>query len=456
MVLLGVVVGSAAGCADRPLQISAGTAIEDVSVVDVVKGQIIHGQTVVFEGNRILAVEPGDRVVLGDEVVVIPGSGSYLIPGLWDMHVHAVDEGVDELFLPLFVANGITGIRDMWGSLEIAERVRRGAAEEERLAPRLVVAGNLMEGEDAYWPESIIAADPQAGRASVDSLVEAGASFIKVYHTLEPEVFFSIAERAIELGIPFAGHVPSGVTVSQASEAGMRSVEHATTVFIDCANVPHASRLERFQATLDEGLCGDLAESLKAHGTWYVPTLVTERGYTHLFKPEFQNDPRLRFMPPLIRDWWRPENDLFGSDYTEDDWLIAEKGFSKYLEVTALMAKHEVQILAGSDTPNAFSFPGFGLHDELEILVDAGLSPFEALQAATINPARFLESTDTLGSVEPGKVADLVLLGGNPLEEISNTQDILAVVLGGRLLDRTELDGMLTRAEERARRPLEE
>jgi imidazolonepropionase-like amidohydrolase len=319
----------------------------------------------------------------------------------------------------------------------------------------MVVAGNLIEGEEAYWPEANIAASPQAGRALVDSLVEAGSDFIKVYHTLKPEVFFAIAEHATQLEVPFVGHVPIGVSVAQAAEAGIRSVEHATSIFIDCIDEPEAPRLERARATVETDLCGKLAESLEAHGTWYVPTLATERGYTHLNKPEFQNDPRLRYMPDLVRDWWRPENDLFGSEYTEEDWLTVERGFSKLLEVTAIMAEHEVEILAGSDTPNAFAFPGFGLHDELELLVDAGLSPLEALQAATIDAARFLQSTDTMGSVEPGKVADLVLLEGNPLEEISNTQRISSVVLDGVLLNRTKLDEMLLRAEEKAREPIE-
>lgn len=455
IVLLGFLSGRIAGCADPPIEVTTGTAIEDVSVVDVINGQIIPGQTVVLERSRILAVEPTDNVAMGEDVVVVQGSGKYLIPGLWDMHVHAVDEGLDELFLPLFVATGVTGIREMWGNLEVAERVRIGVARGERLAPRMVVAGNLIEGEEAYWPDANIAASPEAGRALVDSLVEAGSDFIKVYHTLKPEVFFAIAEQANQLDIPFVGHVPIGVAVSQAAEAGIRSVEHATSIFLDCIDEPDAPRLERIQAQVDAGLCGDLAESLETQGTWYVPTLVTERGYTHLNKAEFQNDPRLRFLPSLVREWWRPENDLFGSEYTEDDWLTVERGFSNFLEVTALVAEHGVRILAGSDTPNAFAFPGFGLHDELELLVETGLSPLEALQAATIDAARFLQSTDTMGSVEPGKVADLVLLEGNPLEAISNTQTISAVVLDGLLLDRTELDEMLVRAEEKAREPIE-
>jgi len=455
IVFLGLASGWNASCADPSMEVTTGIAIEDVSVVDVIHGQVIPRQTVVIEQNRILAVEPTEKVVLGEGVVVVQGSGKYLIPGLWDMHVHAVDEGLDELFLTLFVATGVTGIRDMWGSLEVEERVRIGVAGGERLAPRMVVAGNLIEGEEAYWPEANIAASPQAGRALVDSLVEAGSDFIKVYHTLKPEVFFAIAEHATQLEVPFVGHVPIGVSVAQAAEAGIRSVEHATSIFIDCIDEPEAPRLERARATVETELCREVAQSLEAHGTWYVPTLVTERGYSHLNKPEFQNDPRLRYMPDLVRDWWRPENDLFGSEYTEEDWLTVERGFSKLLEVTAIMVEHEVGILAGSDTPNAFAFPGFGLHDELELLVEAGLSPLEALQAATIDAARFLQSTDTMGSVEPGKVADLVLLEGNPLEDISNTQTISSVVLDGLLLDRAELDEMLVRAEEKAREPIE-
>jgi imidazolonepropionase-like amidohydrolase len=454
-VLFGSMVAGVEGCEEPPYEVFSGIAIEDVAVVDVVNGQVLPGLTVVIQGNRITAVEPGDRVRLGEAVETIIGTGKYLIPGLWDMHVHAVEEDLEELFLPLFVASGVTGIRDTWGDLDVTRQVRSDAQEGRRAIPKMVVAGNLIDGEEAVWPESNIAATPEAGSALVDSLAAAGAGFIKVYHMLKPEVFFAIAERANEIGIPFVGHVPIGVTASQASDAGMRSVEHASTIFIDCANQPDAPRLQRYLTGWDEVHGAALAEKFRENNTWYVPTLVTERGYTHLNKPEFQNDPRLRFMPSLIQDWWRPENDIFGSDYSDEDWLTAEEGFSNYLDVTALMAEHGVQILAGSDTPNAFAFPGFGLHDELEILVEAGLTPLHALRAATIDAARFLESTDSLGSVEPGKAADLVLLNGNPLEAISNTRKILAVILDGRVLDRTDLDELLFWAEAKAKEPTE-
>jgi len=438
-------------CTDARLEVASGTAFVDVSVVDVLNGQIIEGQTVILQVDQIFAVEPSERVVLGDEVFTIQGSGKYLIPGLWDMHAHAIDRDGKDLFPELFVANGVTGIREMWGDLEIAEDIRSEAGEGRRVIPRLVVAGNLIEGKDPFWPGSNVASTPEAGRALVDSLVAAGAGFIKVYHTLEPEVFFAIADQASKIGIPFVGHVPIGVTVSQAADVGMSSIEHAITLFYDCAIEKDAPSLQAYQGGWDEGECAAVAEQLRRNGTWYVPSLVTERGYAFLDTQEFQSDPRLRFMPDFIRSWWLPENDLFGSEYTAEDWLTAKEGYSHVVDVTRFLADQGVQILAGSDTPNAYAFPGFGLHDELEILVKAGLTPLQALRAATIDAARFLEATDTLGSVEPGKVADLVLLGGNPLEDISNTREILAVVLNGRLLDRDDLDGLLAWAEEKAK-----
>ena len=447
---LGVLCSVSAACTDSRLEFASGIAIVEVTVVDVVDGLTSEGRTVVVQGNRIVAVEPTSGVRLGEDVVTVDGSGKYLIPGLWDMHVHAVEDDLPELFMGLFVANGVTGIRDMWGDLDIAARFRSDAEAGGTVIPRMVVAGNLVDGEDAVWPGSNVAATPEEGRAMVDSLAAAGAAFIKVYHMLEPDVYFAIADRANEFGIPFVGHVPTGISASQASDAGQRSVEHASTVFIDCANEPRAQRLQRYESGWNYEHCTALAERFRENGTWYVPTLVTERGYTHLNTPELQTDTRLRYMPPFIREWWLPENDLFGSDYSDEDWRTARYGFSHYLGVTALMAEQGVRILAGSDTPNAFAFPGFGLHDELELLVEAGLTPLHALQAATIDAARFLDLADTLGTVEAGKVADLVLLSGNPLEEITNTRKIVAVVVKGHLLDRVDLDRMLAEAEAEA------
>jgi imidazolonepropionase-like amidohydrolase len=202
-------------------------------------------------------------------------------------------------------------------------------------------------------------------------------------------------------------------------------------------------------AAQDDDRCRTLLETLARNRTWQVPTLVLNRGLAYLNDPAFEADPRLEYMPPAWRDSWLPENDPYLLS-TEEGYQLRRQHHARKLEITGLAAQAGVGIMAGSDTPNAFVFPGFALHDELALLVEAGLTPLQALQAATLNPARYLEATDSLGTIEAGKVADLVLLDANPLEDISNTRRISAVVLNGRYLDRRALDELLLRAKEKA------
>jgi hypothetical protein len=442
-----------ASCGDAPVEFSSGIAFEDVSVIDVANGLSTQGMTVVVQDNRIAAVEPNQRVSLKEGVEVVPSSGMYLIPGLWDMHVHTLWEDLHELFSKLFVANGITGIRDMWGSLDIAAEWLADAETGRAKHPRFLVAGNLIDGADPRWPGSNVAATPEVGRAMVDSLVEAGADFIKVYSWLEPSVYRAIALRSDELGIPFAGHLAIDISGAEASDLGQLSIEHAAILMIDCLSEPRPGQFIDPITLVGIGWDVDLSRALfqrmRENQTWYVPTLVTMRGMNG-HDPALTSDPRLRYLYPSIVEQWLADNPVMAG-HSEDDWQSFSQGLSQMMDFTAFASEEGVPLLAGSDTPNPFALPGFGLHDELEMLVESGLTPLQALRAATIDAARFLEATDSLGTVEVGKVADLVLLGGNPLEDISNTRTIQAVMLSGRLLNRAALDVLLSEAEEMAK-----
>jgi predicted dinucleotide-binding enzyme/cytosine/adenosine deaminase-related metal-dependent hydrolase len=494
----GALIGLVFLCTSAQAQ-STTLAIRGAWVVDVTDGSLHPDQTVLIQGNRIAAIGPTTAIAVPQGAEIVDAAGGYLIPGLWDMHTHllwSTEEGErlwvkmpheldswtlwEHYYAPsldLLIANGLTGIREMWGNPDIARRVQAEAEAGVRLVPRMIMAGHRVDGAPPLWPGALVAATPERGRALVDSLAAAGADFIKPYSHLAPDVYFAIVERARERGIAVAGHVPFRVPASAAVAAGQRSFEHLIGILQGCsseeARLIDLSREQieaaghedhervaeldrewkvRVLATQNHDDCRALLATLVRSGTWQVPTLVLNRGLAYLDDPDFAADPRLKYIPPAWRESWLPENDPYLLS-TVEGYQLRRQHHARKMEITGLAAQVGVGIMAGSDTPNAFVFPGFGLHDELELLVEAGLTPLQALQAATLNPARYLEATDSLGTVTPGKLADLVLLDANPLEDIRNTRRIRAVVLDGRYLDRQALDGLLADAERAANAP---
>ena len=472
-----VVLGAA--CGPPPREFASGTAIENVSVVDVATGAVADGRTVVVEGSRIAAVAMPADLRLGEGVERIDGGGGYLIPGLWDMHVHEFSAFFAPA-LPLYIANGVTGVRDMWGELPVAADAREAVAAGERVGPRAVVAGNITDGGNPWFPGSVVVDSPERARAAVDSLVGAGAGFIKVYSALEADAFTAIAAQAAARGVDVAGHVPFSVTARQASDAGMRSMTHMFGVVEGCSSNDAEVRSMRADAlalraegrefadpffgtdlyrgildAADDGLCGELLTHLAANGTWLTPTLAVLRTMASLARLRDEDDPRMQYMPQAIVAGWMTPFPGQSSD-TPEDLETREAFLARQLAVTGMAAAAGVGILAGTDTPpNPFVYPGFSIHDELELLVQAGLSPREALAAATAAPAEFLGAADSLGAVAEGKLADLVLLEANPLDEIGNTRRISAVVANGRFFGREALDALLeeVRAERASGQP---
>jgi len=450
---------------------SATLAIARVNIINVLDGSVQYDMTVLINGNKILDVGESNDMQVPSSATVIDGTDHFLIPGLWDMHVHALQEDDYESFMRLFIVNGVTGFRDAWGELPVAQKIRAEVESGKRIAPRFIVAGNLVDGPDPFWRGSIVIDTPERARAVVDEQKAAGADFIKVYNNLSPETYFALAERANEIGIPFAGHIPNQVSVASASDAGQRCIEHVYGVLKGCSTKEEqlikrsidrarakaagdsvvSSVLflrEKDQITLstqDETLTRELLERFVRNETWQAPTLVTMRGIA--FQNEMDTlplDQEYRSKYFTIPDYWSPDADPLAEGYADEDWRIIRSVYDRILQVVGQMQRAGVPLLAGTDTPNPGAFPGFGLHDELQLLVKAGLTPLQALQAATLNPARFLHAEDAMGQVVPGMLADLVLLESNPLKDIANTRHIHAVVLNGKLLDRTTLDAMLS------------
>jgi imidazolonepropionase-like amidohydrolase len=423
-----------------------------VTVIDGTGVQPQPDRTIVITGQQISALGKTGSVAIPDGAQVIDANGKFLIPGLWDMHVHISGSHVEkEQFLSMCLANGVTGVRDMGGNLlETFHQWRQEMQEGTRIGPHIVAAGLMVEGPEPSWPLiSIPVRTPDEGRQAVRSLIEQGAEFVKVYSRIPRDAYFALADECKKQQIPFAGHVTIFVTPAEASDAGQKSIEHLNGLLLACST--HEDEIKRrgpnqLIGEIVDTYSAQKAAALFAHfvknQTWQVPTLAVRRAGAFIDDLASTPDARLKYILPSNRERWKPENDFRYKNRTAAQIADRKRLYQKELEVVGAMRRAGVPIMAGTDVGNPYVFPGFSLHDELALLVEAGLTPMEALQAATRNPAKFLERTD-LGTVETGKIADLVLLDANPMEEIRNTRRIAAVVVGGRLLSKASLDAML-------------
>jgi imidazolonepropionase-like amidohydrolase len=414
---------------------SKSLVLTHVTVIDVTGGTTKPNMTVVITGDRISQVEEAGKVVAAPGATVVDAAGKFLIPGLWDMHVHWY---IRDTFT-LFIANGVTGIRQMFGNSDLL-RWREDIAKGSLLGPRMLVASPIIDGPQPVWPTSIVARNDDEGRKAVRNVKQWGADFVKVYSLLPRDAYFAIADEAKRQGLTFVGHVPSSVSPAEASDAGQKSIEHLTGM---------RARAESMALETDnDQKAAELFARFVKNETWQCPTLTVRRSNAYLGDENFLRDQRLKFIPPRIKERWSQRI----ANRNEGNFANAKKVFQKELEIVGALQKAGVPLLAGTDTGNPFCFPGFSLHDELALLVIAGLTPVEALRSATLNPAKFLGLDKTLGTIEQGKVADLVLLDANPLEDVRNTQRINAVISNGRLFDRKALNKMLDQAEAAANR----
>jgi imidazolonepropionase-like amidohydrolase len=435
------------------------------TVIDASGAGARRDMTVTVEQGRITDVRPSTKRRLPPGTRVIDASHKYLIPGLWDMHVH----WNDERFLGLFLANGVTGIRVMWGEPQHL-KWRAAIANGKLQGPRMIVAGPLLDGPNPVWPDSTIVATAAEARDVVPSIRRDGYDFVKVYSRLPREAYFAIAAEAKRANLAFAGHVPNALTVLEASDAHQKSIEHLDGLLSGVSSVEKEVRermaalsgvspavraarrelSERMLATFDSAKATALFARFVRNGTWQCPTLTLLRAYASLDDSGFVSDPRLKYMPRSAKSMWQPQNNPFLAGKSAADYEVGRRVLRRLYELVGAMNRAGVPFIAGTDVLNPFVFPGFSLHDELALLVDAGLTPLQALRAATSSAAAFAGRSADLGAVKSGYLADLVLLDRNPLEDIRNTRAISAVVMSGRLYDRAALDRMLADAEKTA------
>ena len=411
-------------------------AIAHATVIDPAAGSSRPDMTVLVRGTRIEAAGPSRSVRIPAGARVIDATGKFVIPGLWDMHVHTDVPGGRAL-LALYVANGVTGVRDMDGDIGHLRGFQRDIAAGGLTGPRMVVSGPYLVGRPVPLPH-ILVQTPEAATAGVDSLARLHVDFIKVHNGMPPAAYFAVAREARRRGMVFAGHVFPPVTPMQASDSGQRSLEHLTGFPNTCAGddsavIAGASGLQRFLF----GECsredlGPTFARLVANRTWITPTLVVQ---TEVANPSVvPNDSLIHYFGDSLQALWRLVLPPAGNA-TPAVVAGGARLFEKRLALVKALYDAKVAMLVGTDAPLRASPPGFGVHDELALLVRAGLTPLDALRAATSGPASYFAATDSLGSVATGRVADLVLLDANPLTDIANTRRISAVVANGRLYD---------------------
>ena len=463
--LLGLAL--AAGCQAAPR--TADLAIEHATVIDVRDGSLAADRTILIAGGRITAVAPSSGVRIADGVPTVDATDRFVIPGLWDSHVHSATS--IGWHFPLFLAHGVTSVRNMHSTVDTAlgltTAIQRRLASGDLLGPRFLANGPIIDGPPPTWPGTVLARNPDEGRAAVDSLTDGGADFIKVYDALDLPTYRAIAAEAKSRGIPMDGHVPMRVPAESAAAAGQRVTEHLSGITMSCSNRADSIRAEysaflgrmptlpypmsmigffslvrAASDTRDPAACARVVAAYHDHGVTVDPTFVTFVA---------GNDPgavlgdsaRMAMVPPAVVGMWRQ---MAASELTRTMRNLMGPVVDNAFENLRMLHDAGVPVLAGTDLGNPFLVPGASLHDELELLVRAGLSNLEALQAATIAPARTFGLADSLGVVAKGTLADLVLLDRNPLDDIANTRTVRSVVLRGRLLDRAELDRLIDRA----------
>ena len=447
-------------------QIDAEVAITRVTVVDVERGRLIPNQDVLIKGDRIVAVTAASRPAAG--VRTISGTGLYVIPGLWDMHAHLELRTHRAEQLSLFVAHGVTGIRVMStpmqpGSLApfraLQEQLALGAVMGPRLLALASFPVNGAAGIPAAAPAFFKATTQEEGKQLAQYLKQAGYDFIKVYNNVSREGYLGMAEEARKLDLPLGGHEPTSLTAIELSNAGQRSIEHSRIFLFNCfpgadsmrKGVLQGSGTVQRRRTVDEydpKACAEVFRTFVRNDTYITPTHVTRRMDAFAGDSAYRNDARMKYIPLRVQMAWKADaNGMVAQDSSPAGRRSFMDFYMKGLTLTNAAYRAGVPVMLGTDAGDSFVFPGASVHDELGELVKAGLTPAEALRAATLSGAKFLGRTTDFGTVQAGRFADLVLLEANPLTDVANNRRIRAVVRGGQVYERAALDSMLAAVE---------
>jgi len=466
-------------CTPRGEFFENAICIENITTVDPTDG-LRGNQTVIIRDGKIFKIAPTAELKLSAKNQRIDGTGKYMIPGLWDSHVHfAYIEALAPRMFDLFLTYGITSVRDTGGEISFVRKWKEAALANPTDAPRVMIAGPLLDGmpnvydgsDPGHPPLSVGSGSVEAVNALIARLDSIGVDFLKAYEMLTPEQFLAVMKLAKEKGYKVTGHVPLSMDVTSASNAGLNSMEHMRNLEISCASNAdelllqrrtmlakgknmaggelrssiHSAQREIAVRNYDERKADEILQVLLKNQTWQIPTMALNTGFTRrpYSQPEWQES--FELLPDELRDQWRAaiqtsmngETSPFRQEYTQ--WL---------LNMAGKIHEAGIPMMAGTDTPIGFLTPGLSLHEELIVLVEAGLSPQEAMKSATLNPARYFNLENELGSIKENMWADLVILDANPLENIRNTQKINAVVRQGKYYDQQALNEIRRRLKE--------
>jgi len=423
---------------------AGATAFVNVNLIPMTSETVVGGCTVIVVDGRIAAIGDVDRLPVPDDAVVVDGTDRYLMPGLSEMHGHVPGGAAADLerVLQLYVVNGITTVRGMLGQpshLELRSAIRDG----DVLGPRLYTSGPSLNGRSVSSPARAV--------RMVEQQHAAGYDFLKIHPGLTIEEFDAIAATADRLGMRFAGHVPEDVGIERALAAGIATVDHLDG-YMESLVRPHddpSGGLGGFFGLFiadqaDTSKIDGIAAATAEAGVWNVPT---ESLFRHATSSETDPDdmvnwPEMKYMPAATVERWRgAKREVLGdANYRP---ATAARAVAIRAQLILALQQKGAGLLLGSDSPQIFNVPGFAIHRELEYLVDAGLTPFEALQTGTVNAAEFFGRSGEFGVVQEGAAADLILLDADPLEDITNTRRIHGVMVRGRWLARAEIDAML-------------
>ena len=443
--------------------LEAGIVIENITLIDAKNGTRTN-QTVSIENGVIQSI--GSAKLDMEDSQIIDGEGKYLIPGLWDAHVHLtfIPEIDHETHFKLYLKNGVTSIRDTGAILSKLQPSLNFIEENPNTTPRLFYAGPLIDGADRVYkgmepgfPNLSIGIDETSNIPEVvDGLVKEGVTFLKSYEMLTRETYLELLKVAGQNGLRVTGHVPLSIDLEEAIEAGLGGMQHVRNMDLACAKDAdnllddrqvsleneasiagsalrtHIHSSQRYYAidNTDDERCLRIIMKLSEYGVFQTPTLTINTFDSRRFYADPKWRETYQDLPEAAENnWMQGSLKLANIDVTEN----AKKFDAWSLSLVNKMHQEGVKIIAGTDTPIGYLTPGYSLHKELELLSEAGLSNMDVLRSATITPAEFFGMENQMGTIEVGKLADLVILDKNPLMSISNTQSIHRVIVKGQI-----------------------
>lgn len=466
---LGAALVAACGGDSDTFPVSQGTVIQNATVVNTRDGSLQRGMSVIVDGGKIQQITPLPVQVNGSSVTLVDGTGKYVVPGFLDMHTHAGSTLANSPNdFSVLVAHGVTGIREAGGSPELIQAIHQQNAA--------VAAGTADAPEVLMMPSTIFAGqaatDPAARQFVVDRLAE-GADFIKAVGGA-PAAFLAVIDEAKKRGTHAAGHLPVAVSSLAASNAGYHSFEHLGAgigVLLDCSSDtdairaaalattvpppvsvinpriydgnPYGPYYQRVIDTYDAAKCATLAQAFVKNDSWQTVTLIRHKTADFGNDPMFTQDPNLKYVDKTRVAQWQSFAAQYATGVTAQNQKTLQDFYALQLKAVKLMKDNGVRILAGSDLGGGWVIPGVSLHQEFRELAAAGLTPLEVLQATTLSGAQFAGREATMGTVEKGRNADLVLLDGDPVADVANLDKVSAVFLRGKYYSRTALDKLL-------------